>query len=194
MKQLLLLVFLFSLLSVRVYSIDPPLGLKWGMPYEEAKSHLESKENDLDDLEELENLPNGFMKAEIDDDIELKGEDTKTAFLVFDSEEKLALVNYIFEFWDYVESVNYHKQLKEALILKYGEPVRDEAQERLGEAMIENMELVVSWYDEKSNEEVVLLWAFTNKLGMDYYYISLQYLSSTYKDAEKEAVNETDEL
>ena len=192
----LLLIFCFT---VKLYSIDPPLKLKWGMTYEEVKSHLEEKDIDLDDLEESEGLLEGFTKADLGD-IEVRGKDTDWPFLVFDANEKLAAVAYNFEFLislgmdGKAEAWKFLQDLKEIFNGKYGEPASDGTQGKMGDDIGEDLILTVRWYTEKTNEEIDLEITYRKNIAVSKYYINLYYLSDTFLKAQKKAMGDTEEL
>ena len=129
------------------------------MTYEEAKNHLVEKDIDLDDLEEQDGLLPGFQKADLDD-FEVNGEDTYKPFLVFDPDEKLAGVAYHFR-WDIdrdgkSKAWKFQQEVSEIITLKYGNPTSDDTEATRGEDIEVDVVLETKWYDEKTNEQIVL--------------------------------------
>jgi len=188
-----------------VSQIVPPKGLAWGMSFEDVKIKLETEQEKdrmkLEKAKEEKKLFPGFLTAKIKD-AKVLDEKVDRAYAIFDKEEKLVAIYFVFA-WDNDEEAGLvsaggkgrkkcwelHQKLFEGFVAKYEEPAKnDVTEDKVGNPIAEKTWLETKFPDEDGNEILLALTRVISKplgITIDQYQTYLFYQSQGYVKAKK---------
>ncbi len=203
------LIFAMCVSSIETASsqtIVPPKNLTWGMSYEEVKIKLETEQEKdrmkLEKAKEEKKLFPGFLTAKIKD-AKMMDKEAKAGYAVF-KDDKIVVVYFQFD-WHNDEdpglikaggggrrgSWAFLQKLTEGFTMKYGEPGSSTVSESAIGNPIENKKWFETTFRDEEGNEIWLGITMNKTLGMEYYYVLLQYRNVEYAKTVKANVEKS---